>query len=255
MAKPSNPFSRYQRVDGSIKPRIIANSIGEVGTGKTTWWLGAPAPILVQTLDDGLEGVVEPFAREKEIYVASYDLGKEPGAEYTHALAVEARNKFVEDYEHAITNGIRTIVWDRESDMWPMFSYAEHGTDDMFAAAPPKDWEKLKGKIRRLIAMAKASDINLGIIQGMKNEWASKVNPRTGAKAAAQTGGRVPSGMEEIDALVHIVIEHGKDPFSLTISKCRGPGGMDLQGQTLENLTFSQFAQLVFPETTEEDWV
>lgn len=254
-SKVSDTFARYTRADTSSKQRILANSDGEVGTGKSSFWLGAPGPLVVQTLDLGLEGVVEGFAGNKEIYMATYDLGQEVGGEFTVAKAQEARDKFIEDFEHAIQNA-RTIVWDRESDVWPLFFFAEFGTDDAFGAAPPKDWDRLKGKLRRLIQMAKTTGVNFGIIRGMKNEWAQKINPKSGAKAAAQTGGRVPSGMDDIDALVHLNLTHtraGKE-FSIHVGKARGPGGHEIQDQTFENLCFQEFAQLVFPDSDSKDW-
>lgn len=253
--KVSDVFSRYQRADTASKQRIFANSDGEVGSGKSSFWLGAPGPIVVQTLDLGLEGVVENFAGTKEIYTATYDLGQEVGGEFTVAKAQEAVVKFVEDFEHAILNA-RTIVWDRESDVWPLFFFAEFGTDDAFGAAPPKDWDRLKGKIRRLIQMAKTTDVNFGIIRGMKNEWVQKTNAKTGAKAATQSGGRVPSGMDDIDALTHLNLFHtrnGKE-FSIHVGKARGPGGHDIQDQTFTNLSFVEFAQLVFPDSNPSDW-
>lgn len=255
MAKANPAFQRFTRADGTARQRIVAASYGEVGTGKTSFWLGAPGPIVVQTLDQGLEGVVERFSTDKEIYVADYDLGQTVGSEYTHALAVQAREKFIEDFEHAI--GVaRTIIWDRESDVFPLFFFSEFGTDDAFAAAPPKDWDKLKGKIRRLIAMAKASDINFGVIQGMKNEWVQKVNPKSGAKAAAQSGNRIRAGMDDIEALVHINLEHirSNGQFSVRVGKARGPGGQDIQDQTLDDVDFKTFAQLVFPDSESSDW-
>lgn len=259
MAKTAtNPFSRYTKATTDIKPRIIAASFGEVGTGKTSFWLGAPAPIVIQTLDQGLEGVVETYAADKEIYVAEYDLGQRMGEDYTHAKAVEARDKFISDFEVAITNA-RTIVWDRETDVFKLFFFAEFGTDDAFAAAPPKDWDKLKGKIRRLISMAKASDVNFGLIQGMKNEWGQKVNNKTGAKAATQTGARIVDGMDGIDALVHTTIEHTrvKGEMAITVGKSRGPGGRDIQDQTYtgELATFASLGQLMFPDTDEDSWL
>lgn len=257
MAKssPSNPFlPRYVRAGTSSAPRIVGLSQGEVGSGKTSFWLGAPGPIGVQTLDQGLEGVVEKYASDKEIYIAEYDLGQS-GEEYTHEMAVIARDKFEADFEHLIQHA-RTIVWDRESDVFSTFSYAEFGTPDAFGAASGKDWDKLKGRIRRMIAMAKASDINFGLIKGMKNEWASRVNPNTGNKTASPTGHRVPSGMDDIDALVHITIEHIREngKFSLRVGKARGPGGSDVQDRTLPGMSFSEFAQLVYPDTQESDW-
>lgn len=242
-----NKFSRFVKADDVAKQRIVACSVGEVGTGKTSFWLGAPGPIVVQTLDQGLEGVVERYTKDKDIYVANYDMGHEPGGEYTHEMAVEARDKFVSDFEHAIQNA-RTVIWDRESDMFSMFAYAEFGTPDKYQAGNPKDWDKLKGTIRRLIAMAKASDVNFGLIQGLRDEWAKGKMGKTGA--------RVRDGMEGINALVHIDIEHRRTngEFSLTVGKCRGPGSGDLMDQTFNGLSFSDFAQLVFPDSTEEDW-
>ncbi len=250
-----NEFSRFTKATTDIKPRIIANSVGEVGSGKTSFWLGAPAPIIVQTMDLGLEGVVEKFAADKDIYVATYDLGQTIGESFTHEKAVEAQTKFIEDFEDAILKA-RTIVWDRETDLFDLFMFAEFGTDDAYGAAPPKDWDKLKGKIRRMIAMAKASDVNFGLIQGMRNEWVPQVNKKTGAKAAGQSGRRVPKGMEDVDALVHTNLFHtrvGKE-FSITVGKSRGPGGFDIQDETFTDVSFADLAQLIFPDSDESSW-
>lgn len=259
---PADEFARYRKATTDMKHRIVAHSAGEIGSGKTRFWLTAPGPIVIQSMDQGLEGVVEPYLLSldtpKDIHIADYDIIGAPGSDgYTHELAEAARDKFVADFEHAITAKARTIVWDRDPEIWDMFYYAEFGTDDAFAAAPPKDWDKLKGKIRRLIAMAKASDVNFGIIAGLKNEWGKTTNPRTGAKAASQTGNRVVTGMEGVDGLVHTTLfheRHGKD-FSITVGKSRGPGGYEIQDQTLENVTFPEFAMLVFPDSDESEWV
>jgi hypothetical protein len=252
---PVNPFARFERAPTEYRHRLVAVSSGEVGTGKTTFWLGAPAPIVIQTMDQGLEGVVEEFASDKEIYVANYDMGIEPGAEYTHEMAVAARDKFIVDFETALPIA-RTIVWDRESDVWPLFCFAEWGTPDAFGAAAAKDWDFLKGKIRRLIAMAKASDINFGIIQGMRNEWKQTVNPKNGNKTALPTGRRIPSGMDDIDALVHLTIHHEREDgeLTLTVGKSRGPGGHAVQDQTFPAIGFVELAKKIFPGTTDADW-
>ncbi len=269
MAKvqPVTRFSRFTRATDDTRFRIIANSAGEVGAGKTEWWLGAPAPIVILTMDQGLEGVIEPFAREKEIYVASYDLGLKPKEEgddeptvFDQDRAIEVRNKYVLDFEDAIRQGARTVLQDRETDFWYTCSYAEFGDPK---TGNPKDWDALKNVQRRLIAMAKASDVNLGVIQGMKNEWVSQVNKKTGTKGITQSGVRVPAGHDDVEALMHINLLHtrrdvpGEGPtFGLTIGKARGPGAGSVQGQTIEpSITFVEFAQLVFPDSTEADWI
>lgn len=252
MKNKTDAFARFTKATDELKQRIIANSLGEVGTGKTFFWLGAPGPIVVQTMDLGLEGVVEPFARNKDIYVADYDIGQTVGEAFTHAKAVEARDKFIADFEDAVTKA-RTVVWDRETDVWKLFYFAEFGTDDAYGAAPPKDWDRLKGHIRRMIAMAKASDLNFGLIQGLRNEW--KKSPG-GAKGMGQTGNRIPDGMDDIDALVHTNLMHtrqGKE-FSIRVGKSRGPGGFDIQDETFTDISFVDLAQMIFPESSEDDW-
>lgn len=255
MAKlPINEFSRYTKADQPAKPRIIAGSFGEVGTGKTSFWMGAPGPIIVLSFDRGTEGVVEPFQDSKDIYVKEFAWVTAPGAEPDKSAAIELRDEFTEVFEHAVQHA-RTLVLDKETDMWGVFKYAEFGPPEK---GRPDDWDSLKNRVRRLMNMPKALDLNFGVIQGMKNEWmAGPTNQNTGKKGIVQTGRRVPSGMDDIEAIMHINIEHMVSPtgeFSMKIGKARGPGGREVQYQTLPALNFVEFAQLVFPGTEDEDW-
>jgi hypothetical protein len=261
--------ARYTRVTSVPTPRIIARLVGEIGSGKTDFALDAPGPIIVHTFDQGLEGVVEQYADEKEIYVKSYDLGQ-VGAEVTHELAVQVRDEFMANFEQDIVDHVaRTMIIDRESDLWNMHVFAETGTDDRFAAAPAKDWPKIKAKERRLIAMAKASNVNLLLTQGMRNAWVKKINPKTGNETSVPDGSRIPDGMDEVGADVHIDLyftredfDNEASKFQMRCGKSRGPGSRLVQGQTFElvkdgptKFGFKEFAQLVFPGTTEADWV
>lgn len=254
--------SRFIKAGAEVRHRIIAASYGEVGTGKTTWWLGAPGPIFIQSFDKGLEGVVEEIAKEKEIRVAEYELMNPDGTELDQERGIEVRDQFIDDYLYALKNA-RTIVWDKESDVYDVFKYAEQGSVYGDSGTKPLDWDKLHSRIRRLINMAKATDVNLGLIQGMKNEWnKGGTNQNTGKRGIVRTDGRVRKGMQDVDALVHINIEHVRVPggdgeaskFLINVGKSRGPGSRDVQDQQFEGLTFAEFAQLVFPESSAEEW-
>jgi hypothetical protein len=248
----------------------VARLVGEIGTGKTDFALGAPGPIVVHTIDQGLEGVVEEYAGDKEIYVKSYDLGVETGAEVTHEASVIVRDNFIANFEADIVEKVaKTLIIDRESDLWSLHVFAETGTDDRFGAAPAKDWPKIKAKIRRLFAMAKASNVNLLVIQGLKNEWSKVVNPKTGNMTSTPNGNRIPDGMDEVGSDMHIDLSFTREDFDneaskfwMRAGKSRGPGNRMVQGQTFEivkdgpaKFSFAEFAQLVFPNTTEADWV
>lgn len=253
MAK-TDPFAEYTRATEDIKPRLIWSAYGEAGSGKTHFALGAPGPIVVYSFDFGLESVIEKYAGEKEIYVKEYEWVNAPQGEITQEFAIEQRDAFIEDYKRAVKIA-RTVIIDRETDLYDMFKYAEHGPTK---EGTPKDWGALKARLNKIVNIAKASDVNLGLLQGMRNEWISNVNQNTGRKGITQSGRRIRAGMDEIESLTHIDLFHHYDKatktYTIDIGKSRGPGGFDVQGSSVDNLDFKTFAQMVFTDTTEGDW-
>lgn len=246
---PKNEFSRFTKATDEVIYRLIGRSFGEPGSRKTSFWLEAPGPIVVQSLDRGLEGVVARYTKDKDIYVAEYDWS--PTEDLSQEDAIAIRDKFIEDYEHAL--GVaRTVIWDKETDVWELFRYAEFGEPN----DAPRNYPKLNQRYRKYINMAKNTGINFGLIQSMKDEWVTK-NKADGGTKGVNTGNRIPMGFSELEGLVHINIHHkGKSAatWALEIGKARGPGGQDVAEQEFPSLTFPEFAQLVFPDSTEEDW-
>lgn len=258
MTKTSNEWSRYTKASTEGRQRIIAASFGEAGTLKTSFWLTAPGPIVIQSTDKGLEGVVDVYlktlsdetGKTKDIYVVEYDpavgvMAKEE--------AEEIRDKIVNDFEHALQHA-RTVVWDKETQVYEIFKYAEFGAPK----DAPQNYYELDQRYRHVINLAKDTDINFGLIQGMKTPWVPKVNKKTGTQGAVPSvDERVRRGMREIEELVHINIEHTTDTdgaFILKVGKSRGPGAREIQNQTIPYVDFPSFAQLVFPDSVLEDW-
>jgi len=244
-------FARFVKADQAVKQRIVWAGYGMPGTGKTHFSLTAPAPIVVFSLDRGLEGVVEPFQKKKDIYVAEYDWS--PTEDLDQQEAIDLRDKFIEDFEDAVQKA-RTVIWDKETDVWELFRYAEFGAPN----DAPRNYPALNQRYRRLINVAKASDINFGCLQGMKAEWASKVNPKSGKSGAAATGAFIRAGFSELEGLVHVDLHHSYDKdeksYVIDVGKSRGPGGFNVQGETLAGIDFPTLAQMVFPESEEGDW-
>ncbi len=258
MSKVSSPFDRYIKAEGEAMQRIIAASYGEVGTRKSSFWFEAPGPIVVFSFDRGTEGVIEQYQELKDIYVKEYEWS--PTEELSQNDAVSLRDEFTDDFEHAIMNA-RTVVIDKENDLWELFRYAEFGAPN----DSPRNYPALNQRYRRIINLPKSLDINFGLIQGMKDEWGEKINKKTGARGAASTGRRIRQGFGEIEGLVHINIQHRREReeaedgtpethFYIDIGKARGPGSRQVQDQTFGALTFAEFATLVFPDTEESDW-
>ena len=242
-------WSRFQKANNPVKNRIIGASFGEVGTLKTSWWLGAPGPIVIQSLDRGLEGVIEPFQAQKDIYVAEYDANT---SDVTQEQAESIRDQIIEDFKDALTKA-RTIIWDKETQIYEIFKWAEFGAP----SGNPKDYYPLFQRYRSLFNMAKDSDVNFGVIQGMRTPWVpvQKGSGKTGAAPAKNS--RERRGMPEIDELVHINIEHVLEDgeFRMKIGKSRGPGGQNLQNTEIAFLPFADFAGLMFPDSDPSEWV
>jgi len=261
MAKIS-PFDRYERatIEAYKKFRIIGLSFGEPGSRKTSFWLEAPAPIVLFSFDKGLEGVVDRVLQDedKEIYVKEYAWNPRRDQDFQEQ-AIELRNTFEEDFDHAIANA-RTVIIDKETDLWGLYRYAEFGPE---ANEAPRNYPALNQRYREMINKPKDTGINFGLIEGMKDEWGSIVK-KSGAQGAAATGRRLRSGFGELDGLVHVCLYHsglGPDTWTVDVGKVRGPGAPDVANGSFPfkidpqtNLTFSTFAQLVFPDSAPSDW-
>ena len=256
--KPTDEFSRYDKATQPVKQRIIALSAGEPGSRKTSFWLEAPGPIIVFSMDRGLDGVIQRYQETKDIYVKEYPWF--PIGEDVVERASEVRAEFIEDYEHAMTIA-RTVVLDKGDDFWNLYRMAEGLT----GGDAQKDYAVVNAKMRHLLNLAKASDINLGVIAGLKDKWGPVVNRRTGQVGQGPTGERVPAGFKEMEGLVHMVLIHtGLSPatWQVQVGKVRGPGSMDLAEQTFpfdlgngETLTFAKFGMMVFPDSDESSWI
>ena len=254
----SNPLARFPRAVHELKQRVIGISAGEPGSRKTSFWLEAPGPVVVFSFDQGMEGVVNRIVEEnpsKEIYISEYDWVPDAEGNFTQEQAQEIRDRFTDDYEHALHNA-RTVLIDKETDLWSIFRYAEFGAP---MADQQKDFDKVNARMRRVVNAAKPLDINLGFVDSLKDEWGAVVNKKTGAVGRGPTGERIRSGFNELDGLVHVELYHtghGAKTWTMTVGKVRGAGNPEVADQTFREpvLTFPEFALLMFPGSKESDW-
>lgn len=248
----------FTKADGAPTPRIIGLSYGEFATGKSAFWLGAPGPIAFFNFDEGLEGVVEDFQNEKDIFVVSYQWS--PLTDDAQDAAIRIRDEFMEQFERAVKNA-RTVIIDKGSQLWEIVRYAEFGAPN----GQPKDYYPLNKYMTRLFSIAKASTVNFGMIDGMKDEWGMK-GKSDGGKQLTKLGNRKRRGFDEADEQAHVVLYHEKDEdgnFVYTVQKSRGPGAHEVQGQSVlvENdpeaklTAFRDLAVRIFPDTESEEWV
>lgn len=253
-SKPTTGLDRFTKVSTTAKPRLIWAGYGEIGSLKTTFGLSAPGPIIVQSLDRGLEGVVEEWATTKDIRVCEYDWT--PTDDMGQDEAIRVRDEIIADFEAAI-GCARTVLWDKETQIWEVFRYAEFGAPN----GNPRDYGALYQRYRRLFNMAKASTINFGVIQGMRSPWNETIKAN-GKSGLSKSAARERKGMDEVEELVHINIEHYRDEmaepgkqFKLRIGKARGPGARSVQYRTFDYMDFVELAMMVFPDSDDDCWL
>lgn len=260
----NNAFKDWERAQSSRDIRTIWMASGEVGSGKTRFGLSGPSPVVVQSLDKGLEGVVEPILNElphKEIYFREYDWVPDEDDQNCQEQAKEIREKILEDFKYALKHA-RTILWDKETDVREVFQYAEWGSP---TGAPVKDYAKLNQRYFNLInAVKNHKGVNVGFIQSMTDEWIVQdagVNRDTGRakKSFSKSGRRVRKGFDRLDELVmtemHFRREQGQ--FFVDIGKCRQNASLQdktFSSDDLGEINFANFGQLLLPGTTAGDW-
>lgn len=241
----------FQMVSDTVPHRMIWRSYGPEKSGKNHFGLTGPGPIAIQSFDIGLEGVVEKFRAEgKEVRRTEYEFDKN---DCSQDAAVEIRDRFIKDYELAL-NKARTIQWDTETELWEVFRFAEFGE----ASDAPKSYVGLNARYRDLIQQAYDANVNLQLIQKVKERWGTiKKQNREGriVDSPFPTGEMEPTGFKEAGYIVQANIRHSWDKergFVLHILNCRQ--NMGVAGEEFVDTSFPEFAQMVFPDTQQEDW-
>jgi hypothetical protein len=251
-------LDRFTRATSRAVPRIISSSYGDYGSGKTHFYLTAPGPIVVMSFDKGLEGVVEPFAEDKEIRVIEYDWAPTftaKGAEFregdfSQEEAIKMREQFIADFEFVCQHA-RTVVIDKETDLWNLYRYAEHGGP----SDRPNNYMALNQRYRKLVNFPKKLTINFGLVQALRDEWVT-IQGSKGQEKGSPSGKRKRDGFKELEGLTHIDLFHEAVGvgFQVSTGKARSAQALAIQNQTYSMLDFATLGQLMFPESSENDW-
>lgn len=224
-----------------VPRRLLWVSSGREKCGKNHFGLTAPGPIYGQYFDPGgLEGVAEKFLEAplgpKEIKAVYYKFNKRADEQ---SYAKELKLKFIEDYYVALKHA-RTIQWD-ESEFWEVCRFAEWGRE----SARGREYGPLNGEYRGLIMDAYDAGVNLQLIQKVKEAWEDD----------KPTGKMIPTGFKQAANVVQVNLAHEwtqEEGFVTTVTNCRQ--NMGIAGDANTDLDFVTLAQLVFPDTSEEDW-
>uniref|UniRef100_A0A6M3L0Q1 Putative ATPase domain containing protein n=1 Tax=viral metagenome TaxID=1070528 RepID=A0A6M3L0Q1_9ZZZZ len=242
----------FEKVNPTSLPHRLIMRVGGVDkSGKTHFGLTAPAPISVINADRGLEGVVEKFAGQKEIYTTPNfrDMPSETEKEQ------EARWKALYDcYWSALEDkGVRSIIFDTDTEAWEIARLAELGR---LEKVPPLKYTQLNRMFREMIDAAFTHDKNLILLCKYKKQYIDKGDDKMGA----WNGQYEPAGFNDLPYIVQANLrtrmeigDDGAQP-SVEVVNCRQ--NMQMNGEVFEGemASFPFVASMIIEGTTPEDW-
>jgi hypothetical protein len=229
--------------------RCLISVEGKERTGKTTFGLSVPGPLVYLPLDPGMEGVIDKVLETKEILLPTKENGEIEKFNYREATSPKDYerlwDKFKTTYEVGLASReIKSLVIDTGTEAWELLRLARFGK---LTQVMPHHYGPVNAEFRDLIKRVYETDKNLVIIHKVKKEY---VNDKT-------TGEFERAGFNDIGYLVQINLvmwwdlENG---FGMTVRDCRQ--NMEIAGNKYNEPmnTFPFLASQVYPETSPEDW-
>ncbi len=234
LSRPSNGSkpATFVRSASTTNRRLIMTIEGEEKSGKSHTALTAPEPIYYHSFDIGLEGVISKFDKEKEIYVAEYELTIQPG-EGSAAEVADAADKvwdqFVSNYRDSIVSTKKggTIVWDSSTECWELLRLGRFGR---LTQIMPHQYTSVNAEMRDLIRESYEGSNMIHLVK-LTDAYENYVDSQ-GREKGRKTGEKEPKQFKDLPFLVQTITRvqrEGSSDFSLTIRDCRqNPTANDL---------------------------
>lgn len=245
--------SGFIRAGIEITPRLIVCTQAMSKAGKTHWYLTGPAPIAVIDIDDGIHRAVKEFQSDKEIYVARYRRAfteiRQNGntAQAVMDAAAEQLEKMRTDYIQALKEA-RTVAVDGGSELYETVRLACFGRTEKVLG---REYGPVNREMKLWLDLARNSDANVVFTHRLRDKY---VNDKKSGELEMEGWKKFPY---ETDMVIQQWVEPNEpipDRYHCTVLSC----GMnpELDGQDFNGVTadFSTIAQLVFPESSPEDW-
>lgn len=240
--------------DTPLEQNIAIRVFGPPGSGKSRFGLTAPGPLFhaLYGVKNELDSLIQEFEQEKQIVLRRYvDAGEKASDDDDTDLKkfFGAQNeRFEKEARLAMRAGVRTGVYDKNTDVWEAVRYAMFG-----AAATLNDYQRAKAnrEYARLIRMWPENERNLVIIDEDDAEWVDGPPDENGKIKRVPSGRRIPKGNERVGYLVDVTLRAFREGKKFFMEVTEAKKRPDLNGMILEGPTFTEVAMLVKPEV---DW-
>ena len=242
-------MERFQKATDVRQVRMIMMGEGLDGTGKTHFGLTAPGDIAFINTDVGLEGVVERFAKDKNIFVSNYletykqikslpETDARDVMEMYTPLWESIKSDFMEAAE---TKAVKSVVVDSFTTAWEIARFARLGR----IALPPEASYKYGPVNDEFVKFVHEGysvfGKNVILLHRLKPEYIND----------SFTGEYILDGCRKIPFEVQVKVRLKWDKekgFGLTILKCRQNGaltGLELWG---DDCSFNTLMSYVFEQ-------
>jgi len=252
----------FRSASSDVKHRLIISTEGLERSGKTNFGLTLPEPIAVLPLDNGTDEIVAKFKRAgKQILVPAETLDWEIGASKEEYLKLWGRVE--KAFNRCLTTkGLRSLFIDTGTEMWELKRLAAFGK---LTQVMPQHYMMVNEEFRKLIRAASDSNLNIVLSHKVKKRYVGQKAKAGQEQKESWDGTYERSGMNDVGFLVQMNLLHTFNyethNFRLRIKDCRQ--NMDLAGTTIGidddcdfqlEPTFQSLGQIVYPESSEDDW-
>jgi len=250
----------FERVDATVKRRMIVSIEGDWGTGKTDLALTAPGPIAFFKFDLNAADTLAKWANQKAIYKREYDIPDSNDPKAQDKAEVVMRT-FVADYAASLgSSQIRTVIWDTATEIWEQTRLAAFGR---LSNVMPHHYVQVNNGFRSLIRAAYDSDTNLVMVHRLKDEWVNYTDSQ-GKEKGKRTGRKERAGFGDLGFACQVMVqtffnpENVDSPFQVKVLKCT-------QNPIITHRVYGQIADMrmnsfpvlatdVFPGSELEEW-
>lgn len=229
---------------------------GDTDTGKTTLALTAPGPIAFLHASEKIDGVIQPFAREKKIRKHDFTGAFSGTPEDISESAMRVWRELVAAWMDA-WGWARTIVLDTHTEAWELIRVAYFGGYKPERGRPDANYGPVNAEWRSLFKRFRTqSRANLIVIGQTKDEYKTGVKAGTGeSKLAERTGKTVRAGQREVPYFADVVLRTSRSDgdFVATIEKGWFNASMEGVPFVNEEANFGNILS-VLTETDEGEW-
>ncbi len=229
---------------------VFLEVYGDTGTGRTSFALSSPAPIALIHASEKIEGIIQPFARDKEIRLC--DFGQAIFNRNSKDIEIQAGKVWSilrEAWYDAFT-WARTIILDTHTEAWELLRLAAFGALKPVKGRVDANYGPVNAEWRSLFKHFRHQDkANVIVIGQTKEEYKGTTG------MGQRTGRTIRSGQKEIPYIADAIVRtsHNNGEFASTIEK--GWWNAHSEGIELSDdmNTFSQILALM-TETDMDQW-